>query len=88
MLGGVLYAHYNVGDALPGRLEAAGLGGNLALVILALVVVINIPMAVPSNRVKKEDIVGHTHEILSDADFFSARVYQCHQKIILRSGNG
>lgn len=83
-----MYAHYVVGDVLPSKLGVVGLGGNLAAVILALVVVINIPMAVPSNRVKQEDIVGHTHEILSDADFFSARVYQCHQKIILRSGNG
>jgi hypothetical protein len=57
MLGGVLYSHYVLDAPMPGRLSIVCLVGNLVGVVVGLVVVVNIPMAVPSGRVKKEDIV-------------------------------
>jgi hypothetical protein len=57
MLGGVLYSHHVLDAPMPGRLYIVGLVANLVGVAVGLVVVVNIPMAVPSNRVKKEDIV-------------------------------
>ncbi|KAJ7145739.1 multidrug resistance-associated ABC transporter [Mycena epipterygia] len=59
LLGGHLFA-CAVGDApLPSTLILVGLSANLAIVLLLLYVTVQMPMNLPSTRVKKEDI-GHS----------------------------
>lgn len=63
-LGGYLY-DYNVYDIpLPSRFVFAGIGVSLVATTGLLGVVLSMPLAIPSERVKKEDIVS---------DSFSAR---------------
>jgi hypothetical protein len=69
MLGGVLYAHHVLAAPIPGKLSVLGLVGNLLGVIVGLVVVINIPMAVPSNKVNKENIVGPNPDMVVWASY-------------------
>lgn len=58
MLGGVLYTHHVLAAPMPGMMSMACLVGNMVGVIAGLVTLLNIPMAVPSSKVKKEDIVS------------------------------
>ncbi|KAJ7725290.1 hypothetical protein DFH07DRAFT_970902 [Mycena maculata] len=56
LLGGRLF-DYAVGDApLPATLVLVGLSGNLGIVFVLLTVTLDMPMNLPSTRVKKEDI--------------------------------
>ncbi|KAF7979924.1 hypothetical protein HWV62_40336 [Athelia sp. TMB] len=56
MLGGVLYGHYVLDGPMAPPLILAGLSLNVAGVLIALGVVVNIPLGVPSSRVKESDI--------------------------------
>jgi len=76
MLGGVLYSHHVLDAPMPGRLSMIGLVGNLVGVVVGFVVVVNIPMAVPSSRVKKEEIVCLIR-ILSVCVVWESKLYFC-----------
>jgi hypothetical protein len=71
-----------------------GLVGNLVGVVVGFVVVVNIPMAVPSSRVKKEEIVCLIRILCVCAWFGSlnfisvCRGSAYHQRTIPPSGNG
>lgn len=58
LLGGALYDHQLLNVPLPPRYELAGLIVNLVSVLVELGVVCTMPFQLPSNRIKKEDIVG------------------------------
>lgn len=58
MFGGTLYEHEIFGVPLPPRFQFFGLIVNLVAVLVVLGVVGNMPFELPSNHVKKEDIVG------------------------------
>jgi hypothetical protein len=57
LLGGELF-DYGVVGSTPPMLVTLALSANLAAVLGLLVVLGSMPLAVPSNRVKKEDIVS------------------------------
>lgn len=63
MLGGVLYPHHVLNGPLVGPLVLAGLSANVVSVLVGLAVVINIPMDVPSSRVRAVDIVSSISSI-------------------------
>ncbi|KAH7922269.1 P-loop containing nucleoside triphosphate hydrolase protein [Leucogyrophana mollusca] len=56
LLGGALYEHKIFGVPLPPHLTFAGLIVNLVAVLVVLTTVVGMPFALPSDRVKKEDI--------------------------------
>jgi len=56
-LGGVLFEYGVIGGSAP-LLVTLALSANLAAILVLLVVVVNIPLAIPSNRVEKGDIVS------------------------------
>ncbi|KAF8890917.1 multidrug resistance-associated ABC transporter [Infundibulicybe gibba] len=55
-LGGVLFDHGVMGSPLPSTFVIAALSANLVVIIVLLTVVLNMPFAIPSNRVKKSEI--------------------------------
>ncbi|KAF8890914.1 multidrug resistance-associated ABC transporter [Infundibulicybe gibba] len=55
-LGGVFFDHGVMGSPLPSTLAIVALSSNLVMIIVLLTVVLNMPLAVPSNRVKKSEI--------------------------------
>ncbi|KZP25984.1 hypothetical protein FIBSPDRAFT_918282 [Athelia psychrophila] len=59
LLGGVLYTHYVLDGPPAAPLALAGLAANVASVLVGLAVVMDIPMDVPSSRVK-EGAIGKT----------------------------
>lgn len=63
LLGGVLYDHNVVGFPLPWTFVMVALSANIAVVIGLLSVVLQMPLAIPSNRVRKEDIVSDIQAI-------------------------
>jgi len=58
LLGGAVYEHEVFGGPLLLRLPFLGLMANLVTILVVLTAVGNMPFELPSNRVKKEDIVG------------------------------
>jgi hypothetical protein len=58
LLGGTLF-DYGVVGSTPPLLVILALSANMAAVLILLVVVVSMPLEVPSNRVKAEDIVSH-----------------------------
>jgi hypothetical protein len=56
--GGVLFDHSVVGAPLPPTVVIVGLVANLMAVVVLLTVIVTMPLAIPSKRVKKEDIVS------------------------------
>lgn len=68
LLGGVLYQQQTSSTPLPDRSIMLALVGNLVAVLVGLGVITNIPMAVPSRRVKKEDIVSLSLSTFSQHD--------------------
>lgn len=58
MLGGALYTHYVLEGPLASPFVLASLSVNIGAVLISLSVVINIPMGVPSSRVKEANIVS------------------------------
>jgi hypothetical protein len=61
LFGGMVFDHDAAGLPLPHFLVIAALAGNLLVTMVLLTVIINIPLALPSKRVRKEDIVS-THQ--------------------------
>lgn len=57
-LGGVLFDHHVAGAPFPPKIVILALSANLVTLVALLTVVLNMPLAIPSNRVKKEDIVS------------------------------
>ncbi|KAJ7125217.1 multidrug resistance-associated ABC transporter [Mycena epipterygia] len=55
-LGGYLFQHNAYGAPLPGTLVLVGLSVNLALSVGLVLVIMGMPLALPSHLVKKEDI--------------------------------
>jgi len=49
--GGVLYGHIVLRDPLPSGIVILGLGGNLTIIVMLLVVVVNMPLAIPHNKI-------------------------------------
>jgi hypothetical protein len=58
LLGGALYEYEVFGVPLPPQLQFLGLIFNLIAILVVMTVVGNMPFELPSNRIKKEDIVG------------------------------
>ena len=51
---------YNVlGSPWPSTITLVALSANLLALLILLVVVLNIPLALPSNRINKKDIVSY-----------------------------
>jgi hypothetical protein len=57
-LGGVLFDHEVYGTPLPSTAVIVALTLNLTAVVTLLVIVVNMPLAIPSNRVRREDIAS------------------------------
>jgi hypothetical protein len=60
LLGGILFEYELSGGSAP-LLVVLALSANIGAVVALLVVVGSMPMGIPSNRVKKEDIVSFLH---------------------------
>jgi hypothetical protein len=58
LLGGVIYDHDVFGDPLPPTLVVVALSVNVIALFVLLAVVVQVPLAVPSKRVNKKDIVS------------------------------
>jgi hypothetical protein len=58
LFGGMLFDHNAVGMPLPHFLVVFALTANLVAVGALLAVILNIPLAIPSKRIRKEDIVS------------------------------
>ncbi|EGO28860.1 hypothetical protein SERLADRAFT_434751 [Serpula lacrymans var. lacrymans S7.9] len=56
LLGGVLYEAYVWDIALPSGYVIASMVANIVTVAIALVIVLGMPLAIPSTRIRKEDI--------------------------------
>jgi len=56
--GGILFDHNVVGVPLPPTVVVMGLVANLVVIVVLLAAVVTMPLAIPSKRVKKEDIVS------------------------------
>ncbi|KZP20509.1 hypothetical protein FIBSPDRAFT_1044782 [Athelia psychrophila] len=54
IIGALVYAQYVLDEALPGIGWMTGVGACMAGVVVQLVIVINMPMAVPDSRIKKD----------------------------------
>jgi len=58
-IGGILFDHNVFGSPWPSTITLVALSSNLLALLVLLIVVINIPFALPSNRINKKDIVGY-----------------------------
>lgn len=59
-IGGIMFDHNVFGSPWPSTLSLVGLSANLLALLILLVVVLKIPLALPSNRINKKDIVSHS----------------------------
>lgn len=57
-LGGVIFDHSVLGVPLPSTLTLVALTMNLVVIFVLLTVVLSMPLAIPSSRVDKKDIVS------------------------------
>jgi hypothetical protein len=87
-LGGVLFDHHVLGTPWPSTITLVTLSVNLLTLLVLLIVVLNIPLALPSNRINKKDIVRRS--LLFDYNFNNTvfRVIQFLQRTTHRSGDG
>jgi hypothetical protein len=74
LLGGALYEHEVFGVPLPPKLSFLGLISNLLATLVVLTVVGNMPFELPSDRIKKEDIVGRCLFNCLLADFLTRTI--------------
>jgi len=74
LFGGVLYDHNISGLPLPPSLAIVALVFNLVAIMVLLAVVVNMPMGIPSKRVRKENIVSIIP--LLSARKYSLLIYQ------------
>lgn len=64
LVGGVIFDHRVIGIPFPPNLIMSALIANLVAITVLLAVVLSMPLAIPSRRVKKEDIVGPVFSFL------------------------
>ena len=57
-LGGILFDHSVFGSPWPSTITLTALSTNLLVLLVLLIVVLGIPMALPSNKINKKDIVS------------------------------
>lgn len=57
-IGGIVFDHNILGSPWPSTLTLAALSANILASLALLIVVLSIPLALPSNRINKEDIVS------------------------------
>ena len=58
-IGGILFDHNVFGSPWPSTITLVALSANLLALLVLLIVVLNIRLALPSNRINKEDIVSY-----------------------------
>ena len=58
-IGGILFDHNVFGSPWPSPITLAALSANLLALLVLLIVVLNTPLALPSNRINKKDIVSY-----------------------------
>jgi hypothetical protein len=58
-IGGVLFDHNVYGSPWPSTITLVALSANLLTLLVLLIVVLNTPLALPSNRINKKDIVSY-----------------------------
>ena len=58
-IGGILFDHNVFGLPWPSTITLVALSANLLALLVLLIVVVNTPLAVPSNRINKKDIVSY-----------------------------
>ena len=59
-IGGILFDHNIFGLPWPSTITLVALSANLLALLVLLIVVLNIPLALPSNRINKNDIVSYS----------------------------
>ena len=57
-IGGILFDHNVFGSPWPSTITLVALSANLLALLVLLIVVLKIPLALPSNRINKKDIVS------------------------------
>jgi hypothetical protein len=57
-IGGILFDHNVFGSPWPSTITLVALSANLLALLVLLIVVLNIPLALPSNGINKKDIVS------------------------------
>ena len=87
-IGGIWFNHNVFGSPWPSTLTLVALSTNLLALLVLLVVVLNIPLALPSNRINKKDIVSHSLSFQLQIQQYAIRVIQFLQKITHHSGDG
>ena len=91
LFGGMLFDHNAAGLPLPGTFTIIALIANLAAIVVLLVVIINMPLAIPSKRVRVQDIVRSLlfyFFIFFPSDTSGFRAYRSHQKITAHCSDG
>ena len=58
-IGGIFFDHNVIGLPWPSSITLVALSANLLALLVLLIVVLNIPLALPSNRINKKDIVSY-----------------------------
>ena len=58
-VGGILFDHNVLGSPWPSTITLVALSANLLALLVLLIVVLNTPLALPSNRINKKDIVSY-----------------------------
>ena len=58
-IGGILFDHHVFGLPWPSTITLVALSVNLLALLVLLIVVLNIPLALPSSRINKKDIVSN-----------------------------
>ena len=89
-LGGILFDHNVLGSPWPSTITLITLSANLLALLVLLIVVLNIPLALPSNRINKKDIVSCVLHFDCNFNnmFHVFRVTRFLQRITRRSGDG
>lgn len=57
-IGGIVFDHNILGSPWPSTLTSVALSANILALLILLIVVVSIPLALPSNRVIKEGVVS------------------------------
>ena len=58
-IGGILFDHNVFGSPRPSTITLVTLSTNLLTLLVLLIVVLNTPLALPSNKINKKDIVSY-----------------------------
>lgn len=87
VIGALVYAQYVLDEALPGIGWMMGIGACMAGVVVQLAIVINMPMAVPDSRIKK-DVVSAVYSFWWSSDFTIYRVRCYPPRTTAPCGNG